>query len=377
MRFPRPFSSRWGDERLARHASRWRTIDAAKPVACLFLARIGLMAVAAATAMAGLAGAVGTDTPITAKWSGIGLREWADRVSELAHVPVIVDRRLDPDTAIAFDCQAVPLGDLLAQAATLARGELAVVRSSIRIVPPGKAAALSRAETARNAQLATLPPRQRAQLAERRPWTWAAGACPSDLVAASAAEAGVVMQDSDRIPHDHLPATTLPPLTLAERLDLVLAGYDLRIDWQGDHNRDPKRATGRIVAIEHGLATKTPRRPDAEKTTDHSPGKRTAVVSKPIGDQQPAAGGDTFSLRVAAPLQEVLVVISARLKLRLDIDRDSLQRRGIALAEIVRVTVKDVTREQLLTAILDPLKLEWTIRDGTLHVFAPVEAAAE
>ena len=70
-------------------------------------------------------------------------------------------------------------------------------------------------------------------------------------------------------------------------------------------------------------------------------------------------------------------MISARLKLRLDIDRDSLQRRGIALAEIVRATVKDVTREQLLTAILDPLALEWTIRDGTLHVFAPAEAASE
>ena len=63
-------------------------------------------------------------------------------------------------------------------------------------------------------------------------------------------------------------------------------------------------------------------------------------------------------------------MIAQRLGLSLELDRESLHRRGVVPGEIVKATVQDASREQLLDAILEPLHLEWTIGGGTLRVFA-------
>ena len=327
----------------------------------------------AAALIAFPAAAADLDTPVTATWNGIGLRDWAGRASELARVPVIVDRRLDPDTLITLDCRAQPLREVLEHAAAAAGGELAVLRGSIRVVPSATATMLGRAEQARDARLAALPSKQRAVLAERRPWSWPAGSRPRDLVASAAAEAGIELQGTDRVPHDHLPAVSLPPLTLAERLDLVLADRGLRVDWQpaADRDRSPPAAT--IVAIDEKLPAASPGRPAVVRKPERPADRSAATSKKPAGGRQPAGGKETFSLRVAAPLQELLTTIAGRLQLRLDLDVESLRRRGIAPGEIVRATVKDATRDQLLDAILAPIGLTWTIDDGTLRVLAPAE----
>lgn len=67
----------------------------------------------------------------------------------------------------------------------------------------------------------------------------------------------------------------------------------------------------------------------------------------------------------------MLAAIATRLGLQLDLDRASLTRSGIASEEIVRATVTDASRDELLHAILDPLALDWTIDGTTLRVFSP------
>ena len=76
----------------------------------------------------------------------------------------------------------------------------------------------------------------------------------------------------------------------------------------------------------------------------------------------------TYSLRVAAPLDELLTTLAQRFSLALDLDRAALERRGIAPREIVRLDVKDASREALLDAVLDPLGLGWQIEGKTLRV---------
>ena len=319
-----------------------------------------------------LAGEAVLDMPVTATWSGIGLREWADRVSETARLPVLVDHRLDPDTTIRLECREEPLLDVLKRAAAVADGEVARLRSSVVIVPLGLATVVARAEQARESRVATLPTRQRSVLDSQMPWQWPAGARPRDLVAAAATKAGITLEGTAMVPHDHLPATSLADLTLAEGLDLLLTAYDLRVDWQvaravagSPASRVP---TGRIIAIDAGLppaaATATAGTPAADRPAAGKPPRR------PSPDRpKPATDKQTFSLQVAAPLEELLTVIAARLGLKLDFDRESLTRSGIAPKEIVRATVKDASRDELLDAILGPLSLQWTINDDTLRVF--------
>jgi hypothetical protein len=189
------------------------------------------------------------DMPLTATWSGIGLREWADRVAAAVGLPVVVDRRLDPDTRVSLDCRAEPLRGVLGRGAAAAGGDVAVLASTARIVPAGTAATIVAAESARVAAIRGLPPRQRAVLDERRPWTWPAAARPRDLIADRAAAGGVRLAGLDSLPHDHLPAASLPAISLAEGLDLVLAHYDLRVDWRTGPGA---AATGRVIWVEMG-----------------------------------------------------------------------------------------------------------------------------
>jgi hypothetical protein len=313
------------------------------------------------------------DLPVTASWSGVGLREWAGRLGETAGLPVLVDRRLDPDAAIRLDCRGEPLRDVLDRGAAIAGGEVATLRSSVRIVPTGLASVVSRAETARESRMASLPPRQRSVLEKQMPWQWPAGSRPRDLVADAAAKAGITLEGVAMVPHDHLPEASLPEMTLAEGLDLLLASFDLRIDWQPPRvaagSPTPRAPSGRIIAIDANL-------PAAAATADAA-AQATATPAagkpprRPAPDRsKPGTVKQTFSLQVAAPLDELLAAIAARLEVKLDIDRESLTRAGIAPREIVRATVKDASRDELLDAILDPLELEWKIDAKTLRVFA-------
>jgi len=300
------------------------------------------------------------DMPLTATWSGIGLREWADRVAAAAGLPVVVDRRLDPDTRVSLDCRAEPLRGVLGRGAAAAGGDVAVLASTARIVPAGTAATIVAAESARVAAIRGLPPRQRAVLDERRPWTWPAAARPRDLIADRAAAGGVRLAGLDSLPHDHLPAASLPAISLAEGLDLVLAHYDLRVDWRTGPGA---AATGRVVAIDSGVPTA------AAGVAASIARPRTPARRRPGGPAN--AARESFTLRAQAPLDELLASVAGRLALALDLDRESLQRRGIAPGEIVRLSVTDASREQLLDAILDPLGVEWRIADGRLAVSAP------
>lgn len=325
---------------------RQTTAAAAAASACAAAIWLGLTAAAAAA---------GLDEPVRASWQGVPLREWATRVAPLAGLPVIVDRRLDPDIAITLQCRGEPLREALAQAAAQAGAEVAVLRSTIRIVPRSQRGICERAEDARGRDLARLPREPQAALAKSETSTWPEAARPRDLVAAVAAEAGVALEGVDGLPHDHFPAASLPSLSRAERIDLVLAHFDRRAEWR---NRGGT-VRGVIVPLDANLPP-----PHRDRTQPRQPPPRPGAGVK-----------DVFSLRAAAPLEELLATVAAQRQLRLDLDRESLAARGIAPAEIVRVEVQDVPGDALLDRITGPLGLAWRIESDRLRVFAPAATA--
>ena len=76
----------------------------------------------------------------------------------------------------------------------------------------------------------------------------------------------------------------------------------------------------------------------------------------------------TWTLEVAAPLDQLLATVAMRLDLELVLDREGLRTKGIAPAEIVRLSVREVDRETLLDRIVEPLDLEWAIDGHILRV---------
>jgi hypothetical protein len=293
------------------------------------------------------------DAPISALWTAVPLRTWADRATTLAGRPVVADRRLDPDVAISRDCRDEPLGAVLAAAAGSAGAAVEPLRSWIRLAPAAVAGRAAHGERTRDGEIAALPAAARTALAARRPWSWPDGTRPRDLVSAAVTEAGLAVVGIEAVPHDHLPAAALPPLALAERLDLVLAHYDLRVAWSAVAGR----VQGTITPLEAAPAP-APAGNDRRGPT--------------AGPRGPRPGGtERFTLRLEAPLDEALAALAARLGLYLEIDRGSLAARGILPGEIVRAAVTDATREQLLDAAVGPLRLRWRIEGRRLCVDAP------
>lgn len=305
----------------------------------------------AASAAAAVAAAPSPEPPVSATWRAVPLRDWAARIATLAGRPVIVDRRLDPDTTVTRDCRGEPLGDVLVAVAAEADAAVEPLRSWIRIAPADVVGRAAHGERIRAREVAALPAAARTALAARRPWSWPDGARPRDLVAAAATEAGLAVTGVEAVPHDHLPAASLPPLALAERLDLLLAHYDLRVAWRSTEHG----TTGRIVTLEAAPAGAAA---DARPVTVGPRGPRPRTAER-------------YTLRLEAPLDEALAALAPRLDLDAAIDRDSLAARGILPGEVVRAAVTDATRDQLLDALVRPLGLRWRIEGRRLVVEAP------
>ena len=320
----------------------------------------------------------GLDAAVQASWTQVPLGDWAERASRIAGLPVIIDRRLDPTFPITLDCRGEPLHDVLDRVAAMVGGQVEVLASSVRIGPSSVAGLASAAEQARDAELASLPPALRRTAHRRAAWTWPTAARPRDLLATTAREAGLQLDGLDAIPHDHLPAATLPMLSLAERLDLVLAHYDRRIAWTtGGAEVVPLDAgmTARGNAPRPAAASQSEPGPEPTPNAQATSQPQSQRKPTPRRGANPTTTRETFSLRLAAPLDQALVAVAARLSLDLTIDIPSLAARGIAPGEIARVDVREVSRAELLDAIVAPFGLAWSIDAGTLRVFAS-EAAA-
>lgn len=294
--------------------------------------------------------------PVTVTWAGLPLRSAAARLGEIGGIAVIVDRRLDPDTTITLDVSAEPLEEVLVRVAEAARAELAFYAGHVRLVPRGGAAALAAAERSRAAELRAATAPLRTIATSSAPWSWADGAVPHELLATAAAEAGIVLDGLEALPHDHFPAARLPALALADRLDLLLAHFDHRIAWRARPGSRDEPATLAVVALPAaalGVPAGPPQKP---------------VRRKPAA--APTPGAATYTLTVAAPLDELLTTLAGRLGLTLKLDRTALVQAGVAPAEIVRLELVDASREQLLDSICRPRGLTWRIAGDTLAISA-------
>lgn len=315
--------------------------------------------VLACSAIASPSDATPRGPPVSASWTGVPLHRVAARISSLVGRPVVVDRRVDPDTPVTLDLRDRALAEALAEVCRATGTGCALLGETIRIVPEGRQGEVVAAERRRTAAIGRLP-RPRRDLAGRRaPWAWPDGATPAALVVEAAAAAGLDLDGLDTLPHDHLRGADLPPLPLAARLDLILGQYGRQVDWAKARS-DGKRVRAPVVEIAAGDADRTEVVAAAENAWEgfDAPGADTPVSA-------------TWSLEVAAPLDRLLATVADRMALDLDLDRDALRRRGVSAAEIVRLSVKDASRDELLDHITAPLGLAWRIEGRTLRVGVP------
>lgn len=312
------------------------------------LPRLGLAMLGLGVVMAPPRATEALASPVVGTWQGVALGELAESLTPLLGRPLVLDGRVDPTAPVTLRANGMEPAALLDELDRLCPAEAVILRESVRLAPSGRRDALQAAEETRAAELTATSAELRRSLARRRATSWPDGATPREVVAALAEDATAEVAGLDMIPHDHLRGSTLPAMSRAAQLDLVLAGYDLRA---------AITPTGLTIA-----------RLDPRARPTRPP--QLTPPAKPPRGAMPEGAATVFTLEAAAPLQELLGAVASQTGLVLRLDTTALKQAGVAPDRVVRVNVEQASLAELLDAITQPLALRWSQSGDRLHVTA-------
>jgi hypothetical protein len=302
---------------------------------------------------------------------------------------------------ISLNTRSADLVETVQQAAAAA--DLGACRlGPLHYVGPSLTAENLRTLAALHAEEVTkLPPAIRNALADQRPSNWPRLTEPRALIASVVAQRGWQLAGGERIPHDLWPAGSLPPLTLAEQLTVLLAGFDLT------YNLQPQRQTIEVLPIPQPLPLISRRyrlrypAAEAEGLQKQFPNLKLrldgewAVIDARLEEHErlaewlagPAArenhrpatgpGRQVYSLRVTEqPVRSVLNALSKQLSLPIEFDDEALQAAGLSLDTRVTFDVEDASQDELLKAALNPARLDFR-RNGERITIVPRDGREE
>ncbi len=289
---------------------------------------------------------------VTVVWSNIPVRQAMEGLSKSQKVAILLDRRIDPDRRIELSLDDVTLADGLKQIASRLGVGTTMLGPVAYFGPTSAADRLRTVAAMRQHDAEKLPPTIRARWNQSHAWKWGDLAAPRDLVAALAQEAGAAILNPQAVPADLWAHADLPPLTLSERLTLLLAQFDLTYEMSADGT------SIRMVPIPENLPLEQLAEPATEKSPAATPGHRIVV-----GEAR-----KVYSLQVELPVGQLLQALEPRMGLEIHVDKEAIAAAGKSLDTKVKIDVKDVGDEELLRAVLEPAGLAFTRKDNVVDV---------
>jgi hypothetical protein len=325
------------------------------------------------------------EQPLTASWKEIPLREMLQTLARSQRVAIFLDRRVDPGRLVQFDAT----GDSLAVVLTRLTGQLqlgyCLVDSTVYIGPPEITGKLATVAEVLHQFLGQLPEPWNKRAAKRVAMKWDLLASPRRLVTEQLQQAGMQVAMPESIPHDLWAAGELPPMPLAHRLAILLAGFNRAFTMAGDPPRMsllpmPEEVTLRRV-YRKSVSTANFQRirdffPDLQVT--RSAKELTAVGrqedhrqlarllrGEQVTTPKPGPVNKRYRLKVEqGTIRQILEEIARQDGLQLDVDEESRQRWD----KLTDLDARDVTIEKLLEMVLSPAKLAGRVEGKTLII---------
>jgi hypothetical protein len=213
---------------------------------------------------------------------------------------------------------------------------------------------------------------------------------PRDLLTELANEAGIEIAGLEQFPHDLWPAVELPPLALADRLTLVLAGFGMTYQFSPDGRQIQLVPLPETAAISQTYPGKGYPRENAERIARLYPEAQVTVegesirvvgpweahqaverlmqgerVSRTTQSPKKSGGRTVYTLKVEnEPVGGVIKALAQQLKLEVTVDAAAEAK----LTERISFNVADVSREELFQAVLEPAGLTFRMSGNELHV---------
>ncbi|MDB5339917.1 MAG: hypothetical protein JWN70_5536 [Planctomycetaceae bacterium] len=343
------------------------------------------------------------DQPVVATWKNAELRFATQSLSEERRIPVVFDRRLDPNHVFSLEANDSSLRETFGRLAAISQGSVSVTSQTVYLGPMASAGRLRTLIALRHTDVqqvaATLSASRRKSLTERRPLNWQNLDTPLEVVQKVAAQRNLRIQYGERLPHDLWSATDLPAISLAEALTLILIQYDLTfrlaptgttlelipipekvaIEKKWPLPRAKVEAISRAIqdelpqvvtesTAEELVAQGTQEQLEALELLIRTMTSETAIKPRPKAPTPLSKRRLTFQAK-DAPLSAILEKISST-GIQFVFDRAELKRHGIDIDQLVAIDVKDVPPEELFETLFSPLKIDFKV-DGLKVVLSP------
>lgn len=320
--------------------------------------------------------------------AAIPLRAALTNLARSQQVAVFLDRRVDPDQPVDFAVGDVPLRELLQRLAEQLKLGVGRVGPVVYLGPQPTAAVLGTVAALKEEEDQRFPADVRSRLRRPQPLGWPELVTPREVLQRWTDEAGVKVENWELIPHDLWPEVDLPPLSFAQGLTLVLAGFELTFNYAPDGaavrlqplpakasitRRIPLRGSPTLAGAEIRR-----RFPSARFTIEggsvvvHSTVEVADDIrrlldgssARPKPPPVTAQAEKRYSLHVKAPLGAIAAKIAENegLQLRFDNRIQDLQDKQ------AWIDVQDVTLDRLLKTLLQPAGLTYQIDEQTLEI---------
>ena len=323
--------------------------------------------------------------PLQASWSGTTLRRLTRGIAVNQRTCIFLDRRIDPDQTVDFKAAGESLERNLQRLAQQLNMGYCQIGPCIYLGPLATCSRLATVSEVKRQELSQAPAAIKPGLTQTVGWRWKRLSAPADLLQQQVTAAQLTLAPTAQLPHDLWKEQTLPPLDFAQRLSILLAGFNRT--FQLDLN------TGQLQLIPFpetvSLARNYPKRLSSANLAKIK-ARFPKLAIRQVADHLEVRGsheehellarllrGETirttttrpsqkrFTLRVTqAPAAAIIDSIAQQQKLVVRFDP------GLAtkLQSRVDLNLKEATLDELLMKTLEPLGLAYQLKDQQLTI---------
>lgn len=319
-------------------------------------------------------------------WQNKPLREALENLSRSQRIGIILDRRVDPGIELNVKLQGVTLEQGLHQLAAKHDLSVSFVNSLAYVGPRDTTDRVATVAMMLQDQAAALPAASRNRLQRAESVVWDRLSSPRALFEEMTDAAGLQVRGIDRIPHDVWPEMHLPPLSVVQRLALLLAGFDLTVDL-----RDGGTVIEIVALPDDARFTKTYQAKTGASRAAGQLRKDFPLANVTVASQRVQVDGTAAVHRAAAQLltrsrptgrtvtnPKRVYTFNVENKRGGDIVRYLAQQWNLtpeidpaadpALEKLISLSVKDATQDEVLTSTLQQLGLQHTLNGKRLVV---------
>jgi hypothetical protein len=333
------------------------------------------------------------DSRLSAAWQGQELGTVLERLASTQGVTIWLDRRVNPQQQVNARHSNATLRAILDQTTTEHALGWSLFGEVIYVGPPKSANDLATLAARARHSLDDTSADYRNRWLSTEPTNWPRLSIPQEILSQWLANAEIKFTNPEVLPHDLWDAYSLPPMNLADRVVLLLIGYNMtcEITPNGRSCRIVSIARPVLITEKHNAGNKSRKViaafQDDKNVEIRRSGRQLTVTGrwedqqrvaeiiagsdlrKPPPNQSTRASGQRFSLKLEnQPVGKVIDQLAAQLGLNVAWEQQLLVGDTDLRQMQVSCEVIDGDFNKLLESVLTPAGLSYRLNDTVLEI---------